>query len=180
MPSACALSNLRRHWPVWIFHTLILPSFAPVISISESRLGRYVSQWNNAPWECLSKIIASTIVQFPSFIKIDVIHSFISSMHSLNSAIHSFMARLLFEPESHREDGAIHHHEIVLCLILQVLTELSGCEIPHFDEAIHGAGDKILSIWAEFAWLKRDFCESAIWYLKYRLPDDFSRRIWCF
>ena len=37
-PLLWAFSNLRRHWPVWIFQILILPSWEPVANISESRL----------------------------------------------------------------------------------------------------------------------------------------------
>ncbi len=38
MPLLCAFSYFLRHWPVWIFQTFILPSWAPVASISESLL----------------------------------------------------------------------------------------------------------------------------------------------
>lgn len=31
----------------------------------------------------------------------------------------------------------IHHHELVSGLVLEILSDLAGREIPHFDEAVH-------------------------------------------
>lgn len=41
--------------------------------------------------------------------------------------------------EGHRQHGLLHHHEIVGGLVLEILADFAGREVPHFDEAINAA-----------------------------------------
>ena len=44
------------------------------------------------------------------------------------------------------QDRLLHHHEVVLRLVLQILPDLSGREIPDFEEAVDRSGDEVLAI----------------------------------
>lgn len=42
-------------------------------------------------------------------------------------------------------------------LVLQIFAQLSRCEVPHFDEPVHGPSDQILAVWAELGRLRVTF-----------------------
>ena len=44
------------------------------------------------------------------------------------------------------QDRAVHHHEVVLILVLEVLANFAGEVVPHLNEAINASRDKELPI----------------------------------
>lgn len=51
--------------------------------------------------------------------------------------------------ERHRQYRLLHHHKVVLRLVLQVLPDFTGREIPHLDEAVDRASDQVLAVGRE-------------------------------
>lgn len=48
--------------------------------------------------------------------------------------------------EGQTQDGLLHHHEIILSLVPQVLPDLAGGEVPDLEESVDRAGDQVLSV----------------------------------
>ena len=61
------------------------------------------------------------------------------------SAEHFWISR-----ETHRQDSLLHHHKIILRLVLEIFSDLSGQIIPNFNKTVDGARDEELSVWWEF------------------------------
>ena len=49
---------------------------------------------------------------------------------------------------------AVHHHEIVFALVLEILANFAGEVVPHLDKAINASRDEELSIRRELAALR--------------------------
>ena len=47
------------------------------------------------------------------------------------------------------EHGVLHHHEVLLRLVLEILAYLARGEVPHLDEAVHRARDQVLAVGRE-------------------------------
>ena len=39
-----------------------------------------------------------------------------------------------------------HHHKVVLCLVLEILTDLASGKVPDLKKAVHRSGDKVLAV----------------------------------
>ena len=55
--------------------------------------------------------------------------------------------------EGEAQHRLLHHHEVLRGLVLQILPDLARGEVPHFNEAVHGAGDEVLTVRTEYGGL---------------------------
>ena len=51
--------------------------------------------------------------------------------------------------EGESQHRLLHHHEVLRRLVLEVLPDLAGGEVPHLDEAVHAPGDEVLAVRTE-------------------------------
>ena len=62
------------------------------------------------------------------------------------TSLRSGSQHLAVSGERQTQHGLLHHHEVVLSLVPQVLSDFTGGEIPDLEEPVDRSGDQVLAV----------------------------------